>query len=851
VEDPVAIDKVFHSDPTNTTYTIGETVTYRLTVSVPEGVTQDVIVEDTLPDGLRFEASLVGAGNMGMTFENNGQAQPAGQVLTFDLGDVANPANTFINDDYFTIDITATVENVLANVDGTLLENHCRVTYLDGVGLPQEKVFDTDSQTPGNQGLVLEIVEPLLTITKQASIETPMWGEVVNYTLTVSHAVNSHANAYDIVLNDTLPIGLTYVPGSGSPEPVVTGQMLTFTLAQLDLATHTSTLTYQARIEPTAPLGVPLVNVVVAQYTTLPGDQDDERTGSDGAGGLNDLETNIEDEVVIPTQPVLSASKAVELFLDRNGDGEASPQDQLRYTVTISNSGNAIANDVVFTDTPDALTTLVSGSITSTQGTIVSGQAGIPPIEVALGAIVDGGSATITFLVELVDPFPTGTSTVANQGTVSSDELVDVPTDDPDQPGSEDPTVTRVVQADLYVVKSDNPDPVTAGRTLVYTLDFGNLGPDDGSGVVINDAIPATLTLTTASTSVGIWSYDPSTRLFSIEIGTLLAGATGQATVTCLVDTDAPLSNTAVITGDQFDPDEDNNTDEEPTVVAPGVDLSLEKTVNNPNPDYQEVLTFTLNLTNEGPSTATGIVVEDQWPSQLTYLSHATLTGVYQPATGLWSIPSLAAGATVTLVIEGRVTGLRTFDNTAEVTQVNEEDLDSTPDNGVIGEDDDDVVSIVVNDTVDLVLTKIVSEELPYPGNVLTYTIEVTNLGPSPAFGTIMRDVLPDGVVFLGASASVGNYDAVTGEWLIGLMDPGSMEVLTITFEIAAHVQNGGLIVNQARVDCDLVDINPNNNQDEAAFYVAAGVPTLSQWLLGLFTALLLGSGLWVLRRQG
>ena len=105
-----------------------------------EGTTRSVRVTDTLPAGMSF----VAAGSPGttpgtpITFTYTGAPVVTGQVVSFDLGDVVDQPNGNSGDDFITIDVTARVDNILANVDGSILGNDARVTYVDaGEGQPQ------------------------------------------------------------------------------------------------------------------------------------------------------------------------------------------------------------------------------------------------------------------------------------------------------------------------------------------------------------------------------------------------------------------------------------------------------------------------------------------------------------------------------------------------------------------------------------------------------------------------------------------------------------------------------------------------------------------------------------------
>ena len=75
------------------------------------------------------------------------------------------------------------------------------------------------------------------------------------------------------------------------------------------------------------------------------------------------------------------------------------------------------------------------------------------------------------------------------------------------------------------------------------------------------------------------------------------------------------------------------------------IDLSLDKTVNNPTPNVGQQVTFTLTLANPaGGIDVAGIVVTDLLPSGLDFDSATTATGSYDENTGLWTVGTLAAG---------------------------------------------------------------------------------------------------------------------------------------------------------------------------------------------------------------
>jgi uncharacterized repeat protein (TIGR01451 family) len=130
-----------------------------------------------------------------------------------------------------------------------------------------------------------------------------------------------------------------------------------------------------------------------------------------------------------------------------DGDGVTGPGDVIEYTVTISHASGVLeAEDVVFSDPVPANTTLTAASVTTTQGTVVSGDDPADGVvEVDLGTIFPGGMATVTFWVLVDDPLAPAVTEISNQGTVSGTGLADEPTDDPDTPDDDDPTLTPVM----------------------------------------------------------------------------------------------------------------------------------------------------------------------------------------------------------------------------------------------------------------------------------------------------------------------------------------------------------------------------------------------------------------------
>src|SRR5215472_17551858 len=156
----------------------------------------------------------------------------------------------------------------------------------------------------------------------------------------------------------------------------------------------------------------------------------------------------------------------------------------------------------------------------------------------------------------------------------------------------------------------------------------------------------------------------------------------------------------------------------------PTADVSVTNTVSNATPNVGDLITFTVALSDDGPDAATGVQVTDLLPAGLSLVAAIPSQGTYASATGLWTVGTVSAAATLNMT----ATVVSPAAHTNSVTISHADQIDPNLANNTAS----------VTETpqqADLSVTNTVSDATPKVGDHITFTVTLSDNGPAAATG--------------------------------------------------------------------------------------------------------------------
>ncbi|MGY8905512.1 MAG: beta strand repeat-containing protein [Burkholderiales bacterium] len=364
------------------------------------------------------------------------------------------------------------------------------------------------------------------------------------------------------------------------------------------------------------------------------------------------------------------------------------------------------------------------------------------------------------------------------------------------------------VGTDLSIVKTGQTTLV-AGDTATYTLQVLNAGPTVATNLTVTDILPAGLTLLSAS-------VQPANALnLNISptglVATTASFALGGVTVTLTVRVDASLAGTTVtnaasVASTVTDTSTANNTSTFASRVL-GTDLALNKT-GPATVTAGGFATYTLVVTNAGPSTARNVTVTDILRDGATLVSASVLSGSLTLVTTTGSLTALAQNlpvgtSAISLSVLVADTAIGTLTNVANVTS-------TTPDS-IPGNNTGTATSTVLG--ADIGVLKLGPPSISAAGTA-TYTLILFNNGPSVAANVTLTDILPTGLTLVSAlSGTVGSLTLQTSaDRVIATTSVLRIGTVTVTLTVQVDYTATATITNVASATSTTPDPTTTNN---------------------------------------
>lgn len=696
----------------------GENLTYVISVrnNGPVDAT-NVVVTDSL-------TSLVATGSLQSVTTSQGTCTPAAPAdgatinLSCALGTLVNGG---------TATITVVVRPLAAT--SAARTNTARISSAD----------IADPNRNNNSGSVTSQVTALvdMTLSKTDTPDPVQAGTPLTYVLTARNAGPSTAST--VVVTDPLPANVAFISATASgggtcTTPAVNDVGGTVQCTWGSIATA-SQQTVTIVVRPLA--GATSVHNVASVTTTT----EEASTTNNSA-----------------TADTAVTAAAVDILVNKVDTIDPVAVGQTTgYVVTVTNAGPSYATNVTLVDT--FRTGGVPTATFSYQGNLAitppgAGTCAEPAINATTGVIscvfpglAAGQSIRVTYDMR-ADGIDAGTSgTTFNQAVVAANE----PETQPANNTTVHSTTSRQA-ADLAIVKTASAASVLPGAALTWNLNVTNNGPHSSTGAKVTDTLPAGVTFVSASPGCTF-----AVGVVTCTLGTLANGGSTALAINVTVNQPfngtTPLVNSATVTTvNEIDLVPGNNTSTATTDVTPQADLAVNKTVDNGAPAVGANVTFTITAQNLGPNAAVAAQVADALPAGYTLVSATPSVGSYSG--GVWTIGNFANGATATLTIVATVQPTGPYLNTATISSTTQ---DPNPNNNTSS------ASTAPSVVSSLALSKTVDSPTYVPGGTGTYTVTVSNGGPSAASNVTVTDNLPAGVTLGGTVTCVPNGTANCG----------------------------------------------------------------------------------------
>ena len=646
-------------------------------------------------------------------------------------------------------------------VDDTILNNTVRVNTTTG----ELKLEDNEAINIKNVTTLAELHVTKVNITEAIA------GKIIKYEIVITN--NGPSYARDIILkdiyNDSELTNMLYS---------LDGQSWTRYDASINIGTlangQNKTILFEGFIKTTV-RGNVINKAVIGSSTKL----------RDNSTLEDDVAVNVKGDTTLDITKVANTTLV-------------NPGDVIKYTVQITAGGLSDSLDVILTDNLSEMFFDVSKATYSVNGI----DKGVWIGNANLGTISSGMTVNVVITVPVKAYVDVGKlNSITNFASVINS----------DKKAANDTNIVPINVIDLAVNKTANHQKTyNYGDNVEYVIEIVNNGLGIATDIIATDNLPEGLKFINANVPGG-WTLSISNNKITINGEKLANGEKVLITIIAkAAKSNTTLINNIKVNGTGFDSNISNNNDSETIKITPLVDLAITKVVDNANPLFDSIITYTITVVNNGPDASTDVVVKDIWPAN--GLKFITSTGTYNPATGIWNVGELGSNEIATLTITAKTTAVGKFENKVSV---NGTGYDSNLSNNNAS------VNITVPDCVILNITKvatggIVSEEPNkevIAGEKITYTVIVSNYGPSVATNVYLTDLFNADELLNMEYNSNGNWVKYNNGIALGDIDVN--EAVMILFRATVNHSTRGLINNTVKITTDIKDARGNFEANE------------------------------------
>ncbi|MEG7842413.1 DUF11 domain-containing protein [Bacillus mobilis] len=730
---------------------IGDVLTY--TVTIPNtGLlpANNVIFIDSLPNGTSFIPGTVTIDNVPQT-----NANPAAGIS---LGTINNNASR-------TVTFQATVVSLPSQ---NPISNTANITF-QYTPIAGGTTFN-GLATSNSAGTQINLAD--INGTKSVNKIFTDIGETLTYSIALANIGNIAAT--NVLYTDPIPSGTTFIPGSVTVNGVTqAGANPANGISVGTIAANSmTTVSFQVFV-PSIPQTNPILNSGTTTYQYIPVPNQPAVSGTDT--------TNI-----VSTQ-VNNATVTMAKAVDKNF---ADIGDTLTYTVSFTGTGNTNANNVIFTDVIPTGTTYVLNSLTIDGTTQVGAN---PANGVNIGSIPTGSTKTVSFQV-VVNTIPA--SNVVSNGSSASYQYTVNPSQSPVTKNiSSNFVSTQINNANLTLTKSTNKQFATIGETISYTILITNSGNTAATNVQLTDPLPNGTILTPSTVTLnGVLQNVDS--LIALPIGTIPGGATVtlsfQATV-INITAQNPIINNAFASylytvNPSLPPTSKTANSNSVTSTIRLANLHATKSVDKTFAEVGDVLTYTFALTNDGNVAANNVVLSDSIANGTAFVPNSVIVnGITQPGITPTSITigSINAGTTITASFQVLITSIpnpNPISNSASIAYNFIVDPNASP----VSKNTTSTTTFTQVNDANVISDKAVDRAFATVGDILTYTVTLTNAGSVSADSPTFVDTNPDGTTFIPNTFLINGVLQNTADPNVGVPLPSipANGSLTVSYQV-------------------------------------------------------------------